>query len=153
VRLPLASALLLACAARAAGPEDVATFSPTLPSGVGDVSGWQLVIGAFETRGARGEYRFYVNPARAAMYQLMRYRVQLLDATTDGERRRGSAERVAFVRQPGTRQPMLFWELEPPGVTPAWRAIGASTDEYRREIGVLMIVLAVHRAARADHAP
>jgi hypothetical protein len=87
------------------------------------------------------------------MYQLMRYRVQLPEATTDGKRQRGAAERVAFVRQPGAREPMLFWELEPPGVTPAWRAIGAGTDEYRREIGVLMIVLAVHRAARADHAP
>jgi hypothetical protein len=151
MRLRLASALLLACAARATGQEGVADFSPTLPSGVGDVSGWQLISGDFTTRSARGEYRFYVNPARAAMYQLMRYRVQLLGATTGEERRRGPAERVAFVRQPGVREPMLFWEREPAGVTPAWRAIGAGTDEYRMEIGVLMGVLAVHRAALATH--
>lgn len=153
MRLRLALVLLFVGATRAAGQEGVAAFSPTLPEGVGDVSRWELITGDFETQATRGEYRFYVNPARAAMYQLMRYRVQLLGATTGEERRRGTAERVAFVRQPGVRKPMLFWEREPAGVTPAWRAIGAGTDEYRMEVGVLMSVLAVHRAARAAQVP
>jgi hypothetical protein len=146
VHLRLAVALLLVGSLPAAAQEAREAFSSSLPYGVGDVSRWQLVTGDFETPTLRGEYRFYVNPARGAMYQLMRYRVELLAATTAEQRRRGRAERVAFVRRPGVREPMAFWEKGAPGAPP-WREILAGTDEYRMEVGVLMGVLGVHRAA------
>ena len=152
MRLRLAAALLLVGSLRAAAQEAPEAFAPSLPDGVGDVSRWKLVTGDFETPKLRGEYRFYVNPARNAMYQLMRYRVDLLAATTAGERRRGGAERVAFVRRPGVREPMAFWEKGVAG-TPPWREILAGTDEYRMEVGVLMGVLGVHRAARTFEEP
>jgi hypothetical protein len=119
---------------------------------VGDVSRWEIITGDFEARRMRGAYRFYVNPSRQAMYQLMRYRVELLGRGGE-ETRGGSAERVAFVRRPGTREPMLLWARSAGGAEPAWRPIGPDTDEYRVEIGVLMRVLAVHRAVRAAQAP
>jgi hypothetical protein len=126
-----------------------AGYAPSLPSAVGDVSRWEVVTGDFDApKRMRGSYRFYVNPARLAMYQLMRYRVQLLNPAGDGGR--GSAERVAFVRHPGAREPMLIWVREAPE---AWRALVANTDEYRIEIGVVMGVLAVHRSARAGENP
>lgn len=148
MRLRAVLALLLAGLARPAATAG-AEFSPSLPGGVGDVSGWELVTGDFETGTARGTYRFYVNPGRPAMYQLMRYRVEILRPWPAVEERRGDAERVAFVSRPGVREPMLFWVRRPGGAGPAWRAITAGTDEYRAEIGVLMAVLEVHRAARA----
>jgi|OpeIllAssembly_1097287.scaffolds.fasta_scaffold1321811_1 hypothetical protein len=153
MRLRLAAALLLLGALRAAAQDGPGAFAPSLPDGVDDVSRWQLVRGDFDTPKARGEYRFYVNPARPAMYQLMRYRVELLAATTEEERRRGPAERVAFVRRPGVREPMVFWERGAAGATPAWREILAGTDEYRMEIGVLMRVLGVHRASPTTEVP
>jgi hypothetical protein len=156
MRLRLAAVLVLLAllgALRAAAQAGIGDFAPTLPDGIGDVSRWQLVTGDFDTRRARGEYRFYVNPARTAMYQLMRYRVQLLEGATDEERRRGPAERVAFVRQPGAREPMALWERQPPGADPAWREIVAGTSAYRLEMGVLMRVLGVHRVARTAEAP
>jgi hypothetical protein len=153
MRLRVAVALVLLGALGAAAQDRDGDFASGLPDGIMDVSRWQIVTGDFDSAAVRGEYRFYVNPARAAMYQLMRYRVQLLGATTGEERRRSGAERVAYVRQPGVREPMLFWEREPAGVTPAWRSIGAGTDEYRMEIGVLLRVLAVHRAARTAEVP
>jgi hypothetical protein len=120
---------------------------------VGDVSRWLIVTGDFDTHHARGAYRLYVNPARRAMYQLMRYRVELLGSRSGEAARRGAAERVAFVRRPGVAEPLLLWKRSAPGVTPAWREVAAGSDEYRMELGVLMSVLAAHRAARAAEAP
>lgn len=147
MRPRLAALLLLAGTAVARGEGPAPAFAPLLPEGVGDVTGWEVVTGEFETRVARGAYRFYVNPARAAMYQLMRYRVELLDPA--GAPRRTDAERVVFVRRPGVREPIACWEKQPEGASAAWREVAAGTDEYRVEMGVLMQVLAVHRAARA----
>jgi hypothetical protein len=44
---------------------------------------------------------------------------------------------------------MACWERQPAGSTPAWRELAAGTAEYNAEMGVLIQVLAVHRAARA----
>jgi hypothetical protein len=153
MRLAPATCLLLALAAPPAARGADGRFAARLPEAVGDVASWERITGEFETEAARGSYRFYVNPARRAMYQLMRYRVELLGPRTGAQARRGAAERVAFVPRPGTPEPMLFWARRPPGTTPAWREIGAGTDEYRAEIGVLMEVLGVHRAARAAQEP
>jgi hypothetical protein len=156
VRTRFALLVLVACLAHlpAASARDAgAVFAPSLPDGVGDVSDWERITGEFETTTARGAYWLYVNPARPAMYQLMRYRVELLPGWPGAQGRRGAAERVAFVRKPGVREPMLFWELDPPGAGHGWRAIAAGTEEYRTEIAVLMAVLGVHRAARSPLPP
>jgi hypothetical protein len=152
MRLRLVAGVLLAAAARAAGQDPDAGFAPTLPAGVVDVSRWEVVAGDFETARMRGSYRFYVNPARLAMYQLMCYRVELL-GQPENERRRPSGERVAFVRNPGAPEPILMWARDATGAGAAWRPIAAGTDEYRVEAAVLMGVLAVHRAARAGGSP
>jgi hypothetical protein len=153
MRLGLVAGILLAAVARAAGQDPDTAFAPTLPAGVGDVSRWEVVAGDFETARMRGSYRFYVNPARLAMYQLMRYRVELLGHPEDNEPRRPSGERVAFVRNPGTPEPILIWARNATGAGPEWRPIAAHTDEYKVEVAVLMGVLAVHRAARAGGSP
>ena len=151
MRIRLALAVLVAGVASfpAASAQDAgAAFSPSLPQVVGDVSGWERIAGDFETTTARGSYWLYVNPARPAMYQLMRYRVELTPDRTGGRAPRHAGERVAFVPRPGVREPMLFWEHDPAAVGRGWRVIVAGTDEYRLEIAVLMAVLGAHRAAR-----
>lgn len=154
----LALALLLAGApgARPEGgirtPLPSVAFATTLPDVVGDVSSWQVVTGTFETDSARGEYRLYVNPARGALYQLMRYRVELRRPGTPEEERRGGAERVAFIVRPGVREPMLCWQRLA-GEAPPWREVPPGTPEYAMEMSVLMRVLAVHRVARAATPP
>jgi hypothetical protein len=152
MRRAIATVLLLVMADAATGQTADTAFAPTLPHGIVDVSEWQVVSGDFDSAGMRGAYLFYVNPARQAMYQLMRYRVELLGQAAR-ESRRGSAERVAFVRRPGAREPLLLWVRSGEAVEPSWRAVGTDTDEYRIEIGVLMAVLGVHRAARAAPDP
>ncbi len=152
MRLALGTGLLLAAAARAAAPDPDPGFASTLPAAVGDISGWEVVTGDFETARMRGSYRFYVNPARQAMYQLMRYRVDLLGQPGD-ELRPAAGERVAFVKHPGLPEPMLIWARDATGAVLAWRPIAADTGEYKNELAVLMGVLAVHRAARTGASP
>jgi hypothetical protein len=143
------TALLFAGAATSAlGQDGTATFAATLPAAVGDVSRWQLVIGSIETQTERGSYMLYVNPARGALYQLMRYRVELLGSKSPEEKQRGVAERVAFIARPGFPEPMLCWERLG-GAAPAWREIAAGTGEYVLEMNVLIRVLVAQRAARA----
>jgi hypothetical protein len=136
-----------------AGPQAVATepagaFAAHLPAAVGDVSRWEIVTGSFDTPVARGSYLFYVNPRRAAMYQLMRYSVELRQTVSPAEERRGSAERVAFVRRPGVREPMACWERIG-GAEPYWREVPAGSEAYNLEMSVLLRVLGAHSAARA----
>jgi hypothetical protein len=135
-----------------ASSQDVATFAVVLPEGVADVSGWETVSGEFETTTARGAYRFHVNPRRQALYQVMRYRVELLTPSTGLQRDRRLGERVAFVHLPGTPEPLRCWERQPAGADASWRELVAGTDEYKLEMALLMQVLAVHRAARATEA-
>ena len=104
----LAAALLLA------GPPAVTAateFAATLPDGVVDVAGWEQVSGEFDGPGFRGGYRFYVNPQRQGLYQVMRYRTSTRYGAADNL----DAERVAFVRRPGTREAMLCWQRQPAG--------------------------------------
>ena len=131
----------------------VGPFAPVLPGAVVDVTGWEIVSGEFETARARGAYLFYVNPRRQALYQLVRYQVELLAPASEAERVRRPAERVVFVREPGSHEPLLCWVREPLGSGPAWREVPPGTDEYRLEMGMVMRVLEVHRAARAQSAP
>jgi hypothetical protein len=152
MRLAVAAALLLAVAARAAAQESDPGFASTLPAAVGDVSGWELVTGDFETASMRGSYRFYVNPLRQAMYQLLRYRVELLGEPGDVASRL-PGERVAFVEHPGTHERMRIWAREATLDGAEWRPVVAEAHEYKVEIGVLMGVLAIHRAARAGASP
>ena len=144
----LAVGLLLAGAPGAALTDESAPFAANLPASVGDVSSWAIESGEFQTGTERGAYRLYVNPQRSALYQLMRYRVELRVATSLQEQRRGIAERVAFIRRPGVREPMGCWILLPGDAT-AWREVSAGSEEYLLEMNVLMRVLAAHRAAQA----
>jgi hypothetical protein len=143
-----ALALLLTGAGRLFAQESGIAFSPTLPERIGDVSGWEIVSGDFETAQIRGGYRLYVNPARPALYQLMRYRIDRLPAAPPEVDPRLGVERVAFIRHPGVREPMLYWRKQPRGVVPAWHEVPHGTREYQDEMGLLMRVLAVHRGAR-----
>jgi hypothetical protein len=139
--------VLPACGSVRAEPADTA-FAESLPPGVADVSRWELVSGDFETSRMRGGYRFYVNPERVAMYQVMRYRVQRLSSGAERGDARLGAERVVFVRRPGIREPIECWERQAPGAATEWLALVPGTAEYQREMLVLTEVLAVHRAAR-----
>jgi hypothetical protein len=150
MRRRLKLALLLLALPAASAQETPPPFVLDLPRGVVDITGWETISGEFETATARGTYRFHVNPRRQALYQVMRYRIDLFDPAPGLQRRRRPSERLAFVARPGTREPLRCWERKPAGSIPAWRELTAGTAEYQLEMALLMQVLAVHRAVRAD---
>jgi hypothetical protein len=134
-------------------PLEGGRFSAALPAAVGDVSAWTVVSGEFETARVRGAYRFYVSPARQAMYQLMRYDVQLLDPRSDLERDRPLGERVVFAAAPGTRAPMMCWATGHGPGAGVWQPVRAGTDAYRLEMMTLIQVLAIHRTVQSRRGP
>ena len=140
--------LLLLVGPAAPGQDASAGFALQLPAAVGDVSSWETITGRFETTRARGSYLFYVNPRRQGIYQLMRYRVELLGATDPRSGGHTFSERVAFVRNPGTREPLLCWRLQPGGSGLFWHSLTPGSEEYQHEMATLMQVLAVHRRVR-----
>jgi hypothetical protein len=142
--------VLILVAVPTPGQDVAASFAAVLPPAVVDVSGWETITGEFETSTARGAYVFHVNPRLQAIYQVMRYRVELLSPATEGQRSRRSTERVAFARKPGAGEPMLCWERAATGASPPWRELAAGSDEYKLEMAVLMQVIGMHRAARVD---
>jgi hypothetical protein len=152
MRLIWAAGLVVVAALRATGHEPDGGFAPTLPAAVGDVSDWEVITGDFETAQMRGSYRLYVNPARLAMYQLMRYQVELLGQARDAYRRT-DGERVAFIQRPGIAEPLMLWARDATGIGTAWRAIAPDRSEYKAEMGILMQVLGSHRAARIGTEP
>lgn len=153
MRLLLVVAFVLVGSAPASAQDVTPDFFAVLPEGVDDISGWETVSGEFLTPVARGAYLFHVNPRRPALYQVMRYRVELLAPSNTLERERGSSERFAFVRRPGTTEPIKCWELQAPGAFPRWREVQAGTPQYRLEMAMLIQVLAVHRGTRLPAGP
>lgn len=140
-----AGLLLLGAAGSAEAPEpEPGTFARELPAEVGDVSAFEVVSGEFTSASASGQYRFYVNPGWRALYQLMRYRVRF-----PGESGATPLEKVVWNRQPGQRVPLLVWERVREREPAEWRVVTPGTAEYRTEMGHLMEILLVHRAARA----
>jgi hypothetical protein len=133
----------------------LADFTSPAPEGVDNVSAWEVVEGRFENAHAAGAYRFYVSPARQALYQLMRYRVTFRAPVTEEEKQNRSTEKLVWNQHPGERVPLLCWERV--GATdsaPAyWRELSPGSPEYVWEMRVLIQVLSLHQTARRAEGP
>ena len=118
------------------------------PRQIVDVTGWETIVGELETPTARGAYVFAWPGDHQAIYQVMRYRVELLSPATEGQRngRAPSALRLSASQGPVSR---CCVGADPTGAAPAWRALVAGSDEYKLEMAMLIQVIGVHRAARS----
>jgi len=123
-------------------------FATPPPDAVADVSRWELVSGAFSNPDVEGTYRFYVNPERNALYQLMRYRIRFRTPSTERERRYHTTEKLVWNAQPAERLPLRCYEHAPgaTGGQDGWREMRHGDREYDDEMAVLVMVLGLHRA-------
>jgi hypothetical protein len=142
------AALALFLTLGAAGPvaEDYTTPPPDV---VADVSRWELVSGTFRNENVEGSFRFYVNPERAALYQLMRYRVRFVDPGTELESRYRAVEKLVWNAHPGERLPLRSFEhtAAAEGRPAGWREMRHGDREYHDEMAVLIMVLSLHRGS------
>jgi hypothetical protein len=131
-----------------AGTAQASDFSRQPPEPITGFAEWPSISGEVQTTELSFGYRFYVNPERPALYQVMRYRLRL-----HGEGA-ASTEKFLWVERPGERVPIRCFEL-PLGQGAVWREMRPGTSEYAREMHTLIAVLGhqnrdARRQAEAD---
>ncbi len=129
-------------------------FSAPLPEGFPDVSAWELVTGGADNERVTASYKFYVNPLRQGLYQVMRYRVRFPNPAGDGQRLYSVAEKAIWNELPGQGAPLRCFELvtEPLPRLPHWRELAPRTREYDHEMAVVIQLLFLHRDALVEKA-
>lgn len=144
-RLLLAYSLLLASARPFAGDD----LSTDLPAAIPDMSGWEVVTGEIDNARMQANYRFYVNPEREALYQVIHYRVRLFGPTAEAGRRYPPTEKLVWNEKPG-RAHLRCFERVPAGSGRGvrWAERAHGTPDYLDEMGMVVQILALHRQAR-----
>ena len=136
---------LLALALRS---PDSAAFARKLPAGVPSVSSWERITGEahFGNPPLSVWYEFYVNPERAGLYQVVRYRIRT--ARPDDDYR--ATERLQW-HLSGTKTLRRFECREIRAylgeATPCeWTELLPDSAEYRRETPVILWLYGLHRS-------
>jgi hypothetical protein len=121
-----------------ASPAVAATLSASLPPGVPDGAalGWEHVTGDVVAHGEGAIYEFYVNPARGAIYEVVRYRLTRGGHTEE--------EKLVWNRLPRGKGPTCFTH-ESNGT---WRQLHDGSQEYKDEMTTTIRVYMLHRRAR-----
>ena len=123
-------------------PPPPTPFASHLPAEVPDLGRWDKASGSAELRdGTFLEYELYFDPARAG-YELIRYRLSGWDGGEDGPPYSAN-ERLQWQAQ---LKDLRRYECEPLGSGGCrWREFEKNTEQYKREVQVVMWVLALHR--------
>jgi hypothetical protein len=139
--------------ALATGPfAALAPFSAELPRDVPTAtSGWERISGDLEFESPRisVQYEFFVNPARPAIYELVRYRIVELGPVVES-RRYPTTEKLQWDRD--GRDLRRFECMPAPRSGCAWREMEKGTPDYLREVPVLMWLYGMHRRVSRDRA-
>lgn len=131
----------------AASGVEGADFTLAPPYAITGLAGWEVMDGELEPPGLAAGYRFYVNPARPALYTVMRYRVR------DEGTRPAPTEKFVWVERPGEPVPLRCFELvapTPPRTDPSWREMRPGTEEYVREMRTVIAVLAARQRQEVE---
>ena len=107
------------------------SFTPHLPPGVPDVTGWESVSGLARIKDRRLRYVFYVNPRALARFEVVRYR----PVDERGRTARGLPEQLQW--QAGNHDLRRF-ECRPAESGCAWHELPKGSHEYLREIPILL---------------
>ncbi len=137
----LAVAMLAVATLAHAAPRLGDNLPPGTPSRA-TLDGWERVNGEAATARADVVYEFYVEPSRAGLYTVTRYRLALREA--DAGTRLVSEK---YIWNVGRGQPLRCFELLQSG---AWRALAHGSEEYRAEMMTAMSVYALHRRASRE---
>jgi hypothetical protein len=143
------SAWLRALLVLAATGVDGADFTLLPPHAIAGLAGWEVLAGELEPPGLAAGYRFYVNPARPALYTIMRYRLRA------GGKGTAPTEKFVWVERPGEPVPLRCFEVVPPippGTKPSWREMRPGTQEYMREMQTVVAVLGARQRQEAKRA-
>lgn len=121
-------------------------FTRELPIGIPSVAGWEKINGEAELKDPHTivRYEFYVNPARYATYELVRYRItrslpgEPASDSEGSERLQWDIDGRQIRRFECTRAPA-------PGAPCGWREVERGTSEYDHESWEILWLYELHR--------
>ncbi len=132
MRLALLAALVVVLASSARAVD----FGAPPPHPIAGFADFELFAGELSSPRLKAGYRFYVDPARGALFTVMRYRVR----SREGE---GSpTEKFVWNELPSRRTPLRCFEWVGPSGGGAWREISPGGVAYESEMATLRLVLA-----------
>ena len=140
-------AFAAAVLALTATPFAATEFSKTVPVPVPSVEGWERIAGDLEFDAPRVvvQYEFYVNPARPAAYEVVRYRVTDLGPVRKGKRRYPTTEKLQWDRDGRDVRRFECVESAGGGAGCAWQEMAKGGDDYLREVGVVLWLYVEHQ--------
>ncbi|HEX6739621.1 MAG TPA: hypothetical protein VF310_15180, partial [Vicinamibacteria bacterium] len=130
--LMLALALAFLAAAPSPTPRALRPLSQQLPARLPDpavLARWELIQGQADSNGSPVSYRFYVDPARPAIYRLTQYRLAM------------ETEKLLWNAAPGARV-LECYELLADG----WHRLEPGTERYRLEMATAIRVYQLHNS-------
>ena len=129
-----------------ATPLAVAQFSRDVPVAIPSVQGWERITGDLEFKKPRVavQYEFYVNPARPASYEVVRYRVTDLGAVPKGKARYPTTEKLQWDRDGRDVRRFECVPRTAGGAGCAWREMEKGSADYLREVPVLLWLYDAH---------
>ena len=141
-------AAAVALLAFTAAPIGVAQFSSKVPVAIPSVQGWERITGDLEVVSPRVDvqYEFYVNPARQAAYEVVRYRVTDRDPNRKGNRY-PATEKLQWDRDGRDVRRFECVASAPAGPGCAWEEMEKGSPDYLREVPVLLWLYGEHQKA------
>jgi hypothetical protein len=139
-------AFAIAVLALTATPFAVAQFSKSVPEAIPSVLGWERITGdlEFEKPRVAVQYEFYVNPARPAIYEVVRYRVTDLGPVPKDRVRYPTTEKLQWDRDGRDLRRFECVENAAKGAGCAWHEMEKGGADYVREVPVLLWLYNAH---------
>jgi hypothetical protein len=115
-----------------------------LPPGLPNIEGWEKNEAHGELAAPRGTiaYQLFVRPGREAVYEVIRYRMTFADAREAARAGYNSNEHLQWDLNGRT---LRRFELVPTPQGSRWEELDAGSERYRRETGMILGVLGLHR--------
>lgn len=132
-----------------ATPVTVVPFPERVPLAIPSVEGWERISGdlAFEALRVDVKYEFYINPARPAVYEIVRYRVTDRDPVRRKKDRYPADERLQWDRDGRDIRRYACMADPAPGAGCSWQEMEKGGDDYLREVPVLLWLYGAHYQA------
>ena len=124
----------------------VAQFSGEVPMAVPSVEGWERIVGDLELASPHVavQYEFYVNPARPAIYEVVRYRVTDLGPVPKGRVRYPTTEKLQWDRDGRDLRRFECVQKAANGAGCTWHEMEKGGPDYMREVPVLLWLYGAH---------
>jgi hypothetical protein len=105
---------------------------------------WEQIWGEGGSDELKVVYRFYIDPARPALYRITQYRVTRSQADSAPV---SDTEKLIWNAEPGSRAPLQCFErVRTPGQAWQWRRLEPDSHRYRIEMSTAMAIYRLHRS-------